>query len=349
MRKLDFVTWQSISEDNWKTSIDRVDDILAPAFSINSASNPVVKGMYGDLSVYGTISSIVHEKGKKIYPYLCQPHSLLSSIISGGKLNTLIGSIASTLSKYNLDGICLDFENDVSPTNYANLIPKLKVAIGDKFIDITCHCGQCDAYKTPDADLNTMQYIRYAFILAYDMWVANQDVRGSSAGLDVLKVQLKKWTDKGYNPAQLGLALPGYGDSGAKHYDYVDFIDTVPFSPSADSVTISDVTYWYGGVNTKKAITKYLIDNGFGCVAFFADVEDVEVSDSRSLLKAICDTVDGEITTPTEPPANETVSTVILDGVIYKLNPGETAIINSTTPTITPAILNYVPPSIAIV
>ena len=147
-----YITWNSFN-NVWdvgttlddEPSLDYLTDIVAPAVNPNTAASPTIVGMYGsDLDHLGTVADAGHNHGLDVAPYLYTDSSgdygpTLSQIVSAGKVSTLVSSIDSLLSTYDLDGIVLDPEDGSSSTTLNTVISALYATLNPegKFIDIT--------------------------------------------------------------------------------------------------------------------------------------------------------------------------------------------------------------------
>jgi chitinase len=293
-----YITWGNL-DNIWnggatlatEPSLNYLTHMIGPAVVPTSTSNPVLKGMYGNLSIFNTIVNAGHSKGIKVFPYLYGEMPMLDAIIKAGTLSVLVNSTVSLVTTYNLDGIVLDIEspNKVNQANMRTLIDTLYPLLNPlgKSIRVAGMTGK----PSPDIGLTTAQEVDAIEVMCYDMSGHPDQTNGNfphSSFTDTITA-MKKWIKMGFPKNKLIMGIPIYGkDEALTEYPYSEIIEILNPTPDQDYGYIGAQYVWWNGINTTKAKVDWALQNGLGGVMIFAVGYD-KLNDGRSLLKTIYD------------------------------------------------------------
>ena len=155
-------------------------------------------GEYGEYYIYWA-----KQNGYKIWPMLSNNSLEITTekAISNYKTRTyLIDNIIKFASKYDVDGINLDFEN-IDP-NYAGYFTRFVIECSARLkaidktvsIDITCPDGG-DKWSNFFERNEIGKVVDYVCLMAYDQHNAQSTNPGTTAGVDWIEVALKKMSE----------------------------------------------------------------------------------------------------------------------------------------------------------
>jgi hypothetical protein len=225
--------------------------------------------------------------------------------------NTFVSNITAFCTTHHLDGIDLDWE-PLTPTDqqlidYDALIHKLRVAAPSLILT-----AAVNPEKLPNGDPNARYVLRpdhlndlsWINVMGYDLDYANHAPYQRSIN------DLNGWgnyaVSAGVSKGKIVLGMPFYGRAGTGWGQgqtvpetYSDIVDRYtqlygsPPAPGVDSAPLSfadgfggaTMTWYWNGINTVKAKTQYVKDNGYGGVMSWELGQDK--FNSMSLLGAI--------------------------------------------------------------
>jgi hypothetical protein len=173
-----------------------------------------------------------------------------------------------------LDGIDLDWEPIDEPDGYALLIRELKTEMIPHSLALSVDVyAQGDGLR-PEA----FDSIDWLHVMAYDM---HENIPHSS--YDEAVAGLAHWESAGFPRPKMILGLPFFGRKipfDDNYYFYRDIISS--YSPEPEDDEIAGINF--NGINTIKAKTGYVLENGYGGVMLWELTNDT--TDETSLLTA---------------------------------------------------------------
>lgn len=289
-----YVTWGNLNAIwsdgatlHTESSLDLVTDIVGPAVNIFSTSNPYMIGMYGDLSMFTYIADAAADHGISASPYLFMDIDDLVTLIDGGKLSILVGSVSDLLSTYGLDGINLDVEGGTNVPYMDDLVEALYAELQPmgKKISMAAQYGQFGGLD-PDISTSNEGKLDYIAPMCYDLWsYADQTAGYPHSTLADSEIMMAAWVTAGFSKSKLCMGIPFYGKSSASTtIEYRLAVDALDPADSVDSGEISGTTYWWGGIDTDEA--KALAAKEYAGVMLFALGYD-KLNTNHSLTAAI--------------------------------------------------------------
>jgi len=247
------------------------------------------------------LRSAIGERKVKIYVNLLGPGPLEShgdynkDQADQGRQHTLAfksgvleDNIVALLEKYDFDGVFFDYEY---PLNYINWTPfnqflvRLDSKIGDKIL------GLAVTEWDIKLSLGSFMAIDRFEVMLYDVY----DDEGRHATPQKVKELSKKLKLYSIPKEKLDFGLPFYArptDKTAYWYDYASFCEGIDENGYYYDAGI-EKTFWFNRPSDIAETTLYAIENDFGGVMIWHYNCDLPSSDSRSLLRAVGSTVDG--------------------------------------------------------
>lgn len=195
-------------------------------------------------------------------------------------------NIVNLVETYDFDGVFFDYEY---PMNYVNWTPfnqflvRLDSKLGSKILGL--------AVSDWDIKLSVGSFLavdRFEVML-YDVY----DESGRHATTETV-IKLSKNLKKFSIPKnKLDFGLPFYSrptDRSEYWYDYASYCNSIDENGFYHDIS-ADKTFWFNRPADIAEKTRFAIDNGFGGVMIWHYSCDVPSSDSRSLLRAVGDSV----------------------------------------------------------
>ena len=197
------------------------------------------------------------------------------------KRTTLVNQLVTFAVANDFDGIDLDWEPITDSVNYGAFILELKAAMRPHSLLLSV-----DVYALGEGiGSEIFDVIDWLHVMAYDMF---HHTKPHSLYEDAL-AGLVHWEEAGFPRPKMILGLPFFGrqivpeGQTSDYYAYKDIVTDHWFSavdPNADEI---DGIY-YNGINTIKAKTQYVVENGYGGIMFWELTNDT--LDETSLLTA---------------------------------------------------------------
>lgn len=206
-----------------------------------------------------------------------------------------VQSLVDYITKYNLDGVDVDLEGSNVPANYGVFVQDLGAALQPKGKLVTAALGYWFSNKISDAALNVFDWIN---LMAYDetgSWAPQNP--GQHSSYEKAEFDIDHWTGRGISKDKLVLGVPFYGynfDNKGKSTAYNTIVTTNTGAENFDQVG----QLFYNGQPTMKQKTELAIDECSG-IMIWEITQDVPVTDKRSLLQTIHNTIDNNISGPT--------------------------------------------------
>ena len=199
----------------------------------------------------------------------------------------LITNIKNFCLNNGLDGVDLDWEpyhGHVNDTHYGLLISELRVAFNKTNLEISSainptHTSLIEAYS--DADfIQLMTYGKH-----FD--------GNTQVSMVTLENWVNGWINSGFSKSKLVIGLPAYGKTPADNTAimYGDVVNLYDPQPDIDMIIHDSKTYYFNGINTIKQKTQYMLDNNLKGVMMWELGQDITVTDPKSLLRSIYETI----------------------------------------------------------
>ncbi len=208
-------------------------DLIAVAFANADPANPggvvfsVDSGLSSALGGYSDsdfISDIgqLHTQGKKVIISVGGQNGSIS-VNDATSANNFANSVSGLMSRYGFDGVDIDLENGVDPTNMGNALRQLSSQTGSNLI-ITMAPQTIDMQSTGNSyfqlalnikDILTivnMQYYNSGSMLGCDGNVYSEGTEDFLTALACIQLQ------NGLRPDQVGLGLPASGSAAGGGY-----------------------------------------------------------------------------------------------------------------------------------
>jgi chitinase len=201
---------------------------------------------------------------------------------NAGYRATLITNLDNLVTKYNLDGIDIDWEYpdeapDPSTKNFTTLMTELVAKFHPKGKLVSAAVGggsvgtYCNAIETA-----VFGIVDYLNIMAFDHAAAPH------SGYDKTVIDLNYWKKRGVPKDKIVLGVPFYGRNAS--YAMMSYKDIITADPTA--MNRDDYNgYLYNGIPTMQKKTKLAADSGGG--VFFWEASLDSRSPTASLLAAI--------------------------------------------------------------
>lgn len=180
------------------------------------------------------------------------------------------------------NGIDLDWEPITDPTNYASFIRELKTEMIPHSLLLSVDVYALGGSLGSEA-FNSIDWLH---VMAYDMYKTKEH----STYEDAL-AGLAHWESAGFPRSKMILGLPFFGreivEEGQEspYYPYKQIVGLYHPGPEVDEIAGIN----FNGINTIKAKTQYVVENGYGGVMFWELTNDS--TDQTSLLAAVAKTV----------------------------------------------------------
>ncbi len=204
------------------------------------------------------------------------------------KSGILEDNIVAVLEEYDFDGVFFDYEyplNYIYWTPFNQFLVRLDSKIEDKILGLAV--SEWNIKLSPGSFTAVDRFE----VMLYDVY----DSEGRHAPPQTVKELSENLKKYSIPKEKLDFGLPFYSkptDRAAYWYDYASFCDRIDkdgyFYDSA-----LDKTFWFNRPNDIAETTKFALDNDFGGVMIWHYSCDFPSSDSRSLLRAVGGTVDG--------------------------------------------------------
>ncbi len=216
----------------------------------------------------------------------------------------LVSNIAQFVREYDIDGVDFDWEYPANPEQwyaYGDMMTKLKneIAPDGKYVSVALSNFNV---RFSDEHIDAIDFVQ---IMGYDRF----DVDGNNSSFrSGAYMPMRYFVNLGFSPSQLIAGMPAYGRPDSEtagsiwtnyYYDngnvFADKDMTVPYTywDNAQWITYGDSTmkvYVTGGALAADK-TAYAIEQGFAGVMVFRNLIDYPMSDERSVIKAIGDTI----------------------------------------------------------
>lgn len=195
------------------------------------------------------------------------------------KRATFVSQLVQFCLDNGFDGIDLDWEPIDDPDNYVLLIRELKteMRLHSLMLSVDVYAmGNGLRYEAFDS-------IDWLHVMAYDMKknAPHSTYEDALAGLE-------HWKNAGFPCHKIILGLPFFGRKipyDEIYYLYRDIVGLYTPGPEVDEIAGIN----FNGINTIKAKTQYVLENGYGGVMFWELTNDT--ADQTSLLTAVAEMV----------------------------------------------------------
>ena len=217
-------------------------------------------------------------------------------------LSQFVSNLVSLVSIYSLDGICLDWESDVTESVYHNLLVALRTALPTGKLISVCVEGASQNWISPTTD---GPYIDFVEVMLYDM--ATPD----DATLADYETWAAAWINAGWPTSKLNLGMPFYSDDANGDFGGYEQV-IAQFNPDISLNQISTTTangwggngqivaggvLWWNGVDLAISKVQWAQQNNIGGMGPLYCVNFDAVGTAKSLLDTIYKTVNGSIFT----------------------------------------------------
>lgn len=210
---------------------------------------------------------------------------------------------------YNLDGIDVDLEGSRVPEKYTEFVQDLAAALKPKGKLVTAALGTWFSNRISDEALAEFDWVN---IMAYDetgSWAPERP--GQHSSYKKAESDLKHWKSRGLSKDQIVLGVPFYGydfDNNGIGVKYKDIISNNTNAENLDQIG----QLYYNGQPTIAAKTELAIEKGNG-IMIWEITQDLDVTDSRSLLRTINETIKKNINVPLvsfNSPSNHSINLI---------------------------------------
>lgn len=206
---------------------------------------------------------------------------------------------------YKLDGVDVDLEGGDVPEFYTEFVQDLSAALKPKGKLVTAALGTWFSNRISDEALAEFDWVN---IMAYDetgSWNPNNP--GQHSSMEKAEKDLQFWKNRGLTKDKVVLGVPFYGydfDNNGVGKTYRDIVAANDGAENFDQVG----ELYYNGQPTIRKKTELAIEEAAG-VMIWEITQDVDTNDSRSLLTAIYNTINNNISEPvveiTSPEENQ--------------------------------------------
>ena len=350
--------------DNFPDAINTVKfnqltHLIFEGVDVTSSTNPKLKygswGWSGITTYFTQCATAAHAAGKKCLVCLNNSGGMPALVANATLRTQLVANLLNFCNSYGGDGVEIDVEDmsfyksggcDILAKDlYAALHPS------GKLVTLS------GAWDKMNVSLATQSSLDFIDVMCYDMtYSPATSVLPVHASLDDSVAGMNIWIKAGFDKSKLVMGIPCYGKNKSGQYVlYREIIDALnPASnvnQTSQSVTARGTTFappiWWNGIDLVNQKVQWAKDNGLGGIMLF-DVGEDKPGDSRSLLQTVYANIN---VTPTPTPVPNPTSTsapttsfVILNGVSYTLQAGQTATITTTNPVLVPATMTYTAP-----
>jgi GH18 family chitinase len=274
-----------------KIDINRLTHIIYDAVTVTSSTNPALK-TWGDysLSQIDTLVTAAHNANIKAMVTILGAWSLtdLKNVITNSDLRAqLIANIRSLCISYDLDGIDIDCEQELSPQIYSIFITELHSALDPLEIDLSI----AGSWVNPDILVTASQYLDFINVMCYDMYSPNP-YPYHALYKDSIAV-MQKWADAGFIKSKLLMGIPFYARDDYKLWiPYDQIVDQLNPADSENSTSISTFmgkkvnggVLWWGSIELDSQKVNWIKTNGFGGVMVYSLGTDKLQSDKSKIL-----------------------------------------------------------------
>lgn len=208
-------------------------------------------------------------------------------LISETKRAAFVAKLADYVTRQGFAGLDVDLEGPSINEDYGAFIRDLASALKPQGKLLTAALSQ--GYGGAKVPESVFEHFDFVNIMAYDgtgPWAPDRP--GQHSSLQFARDNVAYWLGRGLPREKAVLGVPfyghGFGDAARRRrgYPYATILAEYPGAEGKDEV---GQTIWYNGIPTIRAKTRLVIDEGLGGVMIWS--LDSDVSDERSLLKAI--------------------------------------------------------------
>ncbi len=260
--------------------------------------NPDSSGAFADIPVIPQIVHLAHRAGVKVLMSMGGGGipAYFTGFLTDDKRAAFVQSIASTLDKYQLDGVDVDLEGSAIDQHYAPFVSDLSSMVRARKKLLTAAVATPYGANTPDAALANFDFIN---IMSYDKtgpWRPSNP--GPHAPYDSAVSDLVYWGKTRSIPKfkmTLGLPFYGYGFGPGNMTSDMNFSKIVAAYPASaydDQVALPDgETMYYNGITTIRKKTTLAMQETSG-IMIWELLQDAQ--GPVSLLKNIHDVLNGK-------------------------------------------------------
>jgi chitinase len=211
-----------------------------------------------------------------------------SKLLTDGSRGILADKLAEVVTKYNLDGLDVDLENDVIDNNYENFVKDLSARLKPINKLLTAAVATWNGEKISDASLKQFDFIN---IMSYDEtgpWAPQRP--GQHSSYEKAVNDLFYWTVTRKLPKEkANLGLPFYAYCFDTKYDsyfsFAEIVSKFPGNESKDEIRPQDGgAIYYNGVATIRKKTQLAKEKAAGVMIWELRQDD---PGKFSLLNAI--------------------------------------------------------------
>ena len=197
-----------------------------------------------------------------------------------------------------LDGIDIDWEKyhgTVNNSDYVNLVSSIRSKISaSSNPNLELSVTITPEHKNPEGLFGLFGNIDFLQIMSY----GNSRIsEGTQVPMSKIEEYCLYWKNAGLPSSKLVLGLPNYAktienNSGDGNVLYREAVAQYPnLDPDADFVVHNNKTYYFNGITTVKNKSKYVLENDLKGVMFWELSQDVNITNSKSLLNAVTEVI----------------------------------------------------------
>lgn len=284
--------WGSFVSDAQKIDYSRVTHVNI-AFI-----NPNTKGVLSPVANLATVTQIIHNNNAVVVASLggaTANANTWATYTSTANRTNFISQIVKFTKNYNLDGIDVDLEGNLITASYNSFVQELADSLHAQNKLITTAIATWQGNQLTDLTLAKYDLIN---VMSYDYY-GTWSGPGQHSPYSGAENELVYWTQtRGLAKEKVILGVPFYGyswaQSGKESLPYSEILSYYPDAAHKDSINTSDGVIYFNGKETIKEKTVLALSKGGG-VMIWTLQNDVPVTDSNSLLKAIGDIIQSTI------------------------------------------------------